>query len=119
MNIEETLLRIEADIKAIHEVFGFQENWRKYPLRNMTLEWFIATASAVCIFEAGCEITADMIAKGDKIYSSNILATYQAPGYTAFVVDTQCDGNIFFEVYRDELKILDPELVNAYEENWG
>jgi hypothetical protein len=40
----------------------------------------------------------------------------QADGHSAFILDTQTDGNKFFTVFRDSLRITDPILVQVAED---
>lgn len=102
LTILERLQRIHEDEDAIYKQLGFIEDWRVYPFDNQThvswcqtgntVQWFggIATAEDIEYFKES----------GEAVFSAeSIRGVYTCPeqGLTAFVLNTGCAGNIFFD----------------------
>jgi len=118
--IEETLARMSLDERDIHNFSGFKAKWREYPIDNCTTTQWILSGPRIYTFTEGIEITPDVIKKGVDLFTvTSIGEHYRAGGYSAFVADTGADGNIFFSIYKDSLRITDPELIALCEEFWG
>jgi len=112
LGILERLKRITEDEQAINEQLGFEGHWRVYPFDNQThASWLvvddrvvyfngIATPEDIEAFKE-CEgnYYSGLIVRGAKSYHN------KEQGLTAFVLNTECDGNIFFTIFKDELRL--------------
>ena len=96
--------------KAIHEYFGYQENWVAIPLDNSAIEceWSLhqdEDGRGVVKYINNGELYSG------EIYTQRFLEkwVYETPHYTMVCVDTHTDGNKFLMVFDNGLKKEDVE----------
>lgn len=115
--VQEILEQLVNAERALYDAFSYQPEWRAYPLDDKSDVPWILNRDKVLFFNPGTTVTAEMIEDGAH-YSGDLHrpAHMQADGHSAFIIDTQTDGNKFFTVFRDSLRITDPVLVQVAED---
>jgi hypothetical protein len=84
---------------AIFRAFGFKGAWRYYPIDDMrNMHWF-ATSRRVtwAVRPVGEAVDSDEYHCVAEVRHG----PFHVDGLTAFAVDTQCDGNVFFMIFDD------------------
>jgi hypothetical protein len=81
---------------AIHAFFGFEGEWRVRPIDDATNYFWSNDDHGVHYADSEEELKSGE----GHCYSSEILRpALLGDGYTAFIVDTHCDGNQYFMVF--------------------
>lgn len=122
MTISELLKTYNETLKALHEAFGYVENWRVFPVEDYSDEhWMICEEQLV---RSSAPFTHATIEEGTEIYTGVIYTqrhlskhVYRAETHTMALVDTRCDGNILLFVLDNTKECLDPALVEAFAES--
>lgn len=92
--------------QQVHEYFDYQEDWRVFPLADLTHRIWAEDGSTV--FSADSQEDFD---KQDGFYYESLVyhqrhlpkAVYPGKDFTMIVVDTQCDLNILLSVFDNSL----------------
>lgn len=117
--------------KAIHDHFGYTEDWVTIPLDDRTdAYWFLDQkengTGKVVFGEDGEPLTPETIEEGARIYS-NVIYTqrflpkwvYRTKDYTMICVDTRTDGNKYLAVFDNSREQDDESLKWAHSSRWG
>lgn len=91
---------------AIHEYFGYEENWVEIPIEDtrdyvwMVNDDQVSFAETIDDFSGGNHYT-------DEIYTQRYLKKYVYRGedYTMICVDTHTDGNKFLRIFDNKKEI--------------
>lgn len=105
--------------KEIYEYFGYEENWRVFPIDDATdYYWRMVGEGPGTVYFA--DIVEDPEDKDDEnnnysneIYTQRHLPkrVYRGKDYTMIVVDTQTDGKKFLSIFDNSKEIKElPEL---------
>lgn len=115
--------------QAIHDYFGYVEDWVTIPLDDHTDDyWMIAgpedTNSAVVY--SPDPLTIESVEAGNTIYSGRIYTqrflhkwVYRAEDYTMVCVDTRVDGNKYLMIFDNSKETKEPSLAKAYNDRWN
>lgn len=92
--------------KEIYEFFGYEEEWKVYPLDDCTEYYWFVTDSQVWFFDSQeAYVTNDgMHMYSNELYGKN-RGVYPTRKYTMIRVDTNTDGNKFLMIL-DNSKML-------------
>lgn len=115
--MKELLNKYAALEKQILDWFGFTPEWHVYPISNETnSHWMIFRNKVAYSPEP---YTPDSIEKGAGLYTAEVIRPpLSANGFTALVVNTQCDGNYFLMIFDNSKECTDPALKELCEECW-
>lgn len=99
--------------KQLYEYFGYEENWRVFPIDDATAYyWRLEGEGPGTVYFA--DTVEDLEDKDDRgnYYSSEIYTqrhlekwVYRGKDYTMIVVDTQTDGNKFLSIFDNSKEI--------------
>ena len=103
------LRQAEASTTAVHQYFGYDEDWVTIPLRDMTDSYWHLTGPTGTVYYADSE---DELETGVGNYYSAVVYTqrflpkwvYETDDYTMICADTQCDGNKFLMIFDNAKK---------------
>ncbi len=94
-------------LAGIHEMFGYREDWRSFPLEDCRDYYWKIEDDEVYYSEDEFTCTED------STYSSPVYTyrhlnkyVYTTSELTMVLVDTQCDFNIFLMIFSNEKKVL-------------
>lgn len=93
----------------LYKYFGYEEDWHVYPLDDRTeYFWFISEDNSAVYYAEKVE---DFVWEEGKYFEDDIIANKIYPGkdYTAMLVDTHADGNMFLAIFKDEFKVARPD----------
>lgn len=96
-------------LEKIYKYFEYDEDWHIYPLDDRTeFPWFVEDDYVYYALNkeklfGGDDVFCDYLFKGKK-------GIWVGKEYTAMLVDTQTDGNMFLAIYSNELKQETPPL---------
>lgn len=113
---------LDAYLEAIQDVyayFDYQEHWRVYPIDDCReMYWMMVRSDKVVWSDE--PFTEETITEGNRIYSGEIYHTpiYRKEKYTAMIVDTNTDGNIFLMIFDNTKEELRQDMKELYNENW-
>lgn len=110
------LLKDYKDLeKEIYNYFSFEENWRVYPIEDSTQsEWSLTYSEIVYSNNLREDYKNEANYFGGALYSANSI--YRTELYTGIIIDTECDGNIFFMIFDNAKEIKDLENDSVLEE---
>ncbi len=105
--------------KQIFEYFGYQENWRVFPIDDCRGSLWTTDGTKVVRFADELEAFSTGNFYENEIYTQRHLPkwVYRGPEFTMIVVDTHTDGNKFLQIFDNakELNFAEiSELVDAY-----
>ena len=86
---------LKACEQAIHEYFGYKEEWRIYPIANYLHYFWIIDGGNLLFSEVRFDIKTKRGYFDHWIVRNKI---FRKEDYTAAIVDTQTDMNIFFVI---------------------
>ena len=96
--------------KEIHKLFGYVQEWRVYPIQDMTgVYWCVPQHSD---YELRFSQTIDGLGADigdDPEYSVEVKRIFACDGFTMLHVDTHTDGNQFLYILDNKKKIILPE----------
>lgn len=111
-------------LKAIHEAFGYTEQWRVFPLEDRRDSYWMRHAYSFAYSDV--PFTEENVISGATTCSAEIYTqrhltqwVYEADGYVMALLDTRTDGNIFLMVFRADRECTDPALKTLHRECWG
>lgn len=110
--------------QAVHEFFGYAQQWRDIPISDDTGCWWYLSGEGHgdrVLFGDGD--VRESVSSGD--YYANAIYTqrhlprwvYRTETHTMVCVDTQSDFNVFLAIFDNAKEITDPELVEFIREN--
>jgi hypothetical protein len=116
--------------QAIHDYFGYVEDWVTIPLDDHTDDYWMITGpedrSTTSVVYSPTPFTMQSIVDGNTLYGGRIYTqrflnkwVYRAKDYTMVCVDTECDGNKYLMVFDNTKETKDAALMQAYKERWG
>lgn len=129
------LNKYNASVKSIHRFFGYEGDWKVYPIEDNTDYYWFINHGRVCFYQNMEQY--DKILKeytdilensedefGEKqefelselsgyfenwvVYVDGKERIFEKDKYTAIIVDTQTDGNEFFSIWDNSKKIIPP-----------
>lgn len=94
----------------IYNYFNYEEEWRVFPIADYTrYYWKLSseTRPDSVMFSDSKEIVLEEDGNSKYFYHEEICRGQVMTGkeYTAIIVDTNTDGNIFFSVFSNDKKI--------------
>jgi len=102
--------------KAVHDYFGYQEDWVVIPLDDCTKYYWHLTGEGSGDQVLFAEEEGDVGRKDGNYYSHEIYTqrylkewVFRAEDYTMVVADTHTDGNKFLCIFDNKLEILEIE----------
>ena len=111
--------------RRVHELVGYEEQWRIYPLEAQTGVAWMLFDHKVAWAVPEHPLDASTISEGKHHGSGAICASRDAEKHVLrtethamVIVDTQCDGNVVMMVFENAREVTDPELKKLYEECW-
>lgn len=93
--MKDLLKTMDEAIEKVEEYFGFEQEWRVYPIDDRTDDVWSTDGHWVRSNYEDEDYAEDVVING-KIYVKE--------DYTAILVDTQCDGNKFLAVFDNAKK---------------
>jgi hypothetical protein len=119
MNTKETIDKYFELQDAVHEAFGYVEDWVAIPLDDKrdyywTLDASLNTKGEIAAGEVRFAETIEALEdwEAGEYYSNEIYAqrflpkwVYEADGYTMICVDTHTDGNKFLQIFDNEKRV--------------
>lgn len=123
---------IRQTLQAIHDYFGYKEDWVTIPLEDLTDQhWFLTgdgsggPNSAHLVYSAE-PLTKEVVRAGRKIYSGPVYTqrflprwVYRTERYTLVSYDTRTDGNKYLAVLDNARECHDPTVVEVWRHCWG
>jgi hypothetical protein len=95
--------------KAIHNFFGFTEDWRVLPIEDATDVYWYVDSGEVMYSNSKEKLAAYMAGddEGDEIYGGEQYhgIRIDKEGSTLIGLNTQCDGNVFLMVFDSTKEI--------------
>jgi hypothetical protein len=109
--------------KQILEAFGYQEEWRHYPIDDCRGDYWMLTKSGSIVVHSPEPFTEKSISSGSAIYVGHRhhkehIWRKPSLGLTLTHVDTQYGGNIFLSIFSNDKEENNPDLIKFYEEHW-
>lgn len=103
MKLLDTLVQTE---KAIHQYFGYEEDWKVLPIQNYTsFYWYIEDGSVYYGDTPKEALLADACYCDSILYRDGI---HRKDDFTMIAVDTQTDGNKFLSIFDNTKEIQNP-----------
>lgn len=125
--IKEALAQYVDAEKRLHELFGYVQQWRAFPIEDCTDSYWMDFSERGYGKIAWADRPWDepMIKAGKEHYSGIVYTQrhlskwiYRTPTHTMALIDTQCDMNIILMVFDNAKKCGDEKLMNFYTEHW-
>lgn len=113
--------------RAIHEAFGYRENWCVIPLDDRRSEhWMLVGGDdGTCVWSPD-PLTIASVKDGKTIYSGSIYTqrflkkwVYRTTAHVLVSVDTMTDGNKFLMIFDADKECTDEAVHEAWEKRWG
>ena len=125
LNIGKHLEKISLLESQIYKTFSYNGDWRVYPINNCLDYYWISDKNKVYFVDVFENINEKLLSNKDfslnqltefvideelYTYSELIikeLGNSKCNRYTAFIIDTQCDGNKFFSIFTNKNNYYD------------
>lgn len=93
--------------KQIFEYFGYEENWRVFPIDDCRGSIWSTDGSSVVRFADQMEDFSSGNYYENEIYTQRHLSkwVYRGPEFTMIVVDTHTDGNKFLQIFDNAFEV--------------
>lgn len=115
--------------KAIHEYFGYKEDWVTIPMESLLgYHWMLTggdeTGAGATFVYADKPFTKSLVKSGNiygaPVYTQRFLPkwVYRTETHTLISVDTRTDGNKFLYIVDNALECKDQTLKDLYTEKW-
>lgn len=126
MNLKDMLdkyFKRDALEREIFKAFGYEEQWRAFPLWDVRAEYWMRSRDTSIAFHKE-PFTKENIIEGR--HSSCVLyktmhmtkSVFEAEGLVMVLGDTQCDGNIALFILDASRECKDEELLRLYDDCW-
>jgi hypothetical protein len=116
--IQKILAQITSAEKALYNAFSYEEEWTVYPLDDKSgCPWILLRHKVLFLSDSEKTFTRELIEDGGNYSSVRYRPAHmKADGHSAFILDTQTDGNKFFTVFQDKLRVTDLHLIQMAEQ---
>jgi hypothetical protein len=128
MNLADELNTYFAAEKRIHELFGYQEQWRVLALSDQRdAYWMLVGGEGVDAHYvySMAPFSVESLRSGKEIYGGTIYTyrhlnkwVYRTPEHVMVLVNTGQDLNQFLMVFDASKECVDPVLRQVYSEEW-
>lgn len=121
--IETALAQYNEAEDKLHELFGYEQQWRLFPIEDHTEDWWMDLRTKFAWAEK--PFSDPLIIEGSEHYSGEVYTyrhlkdfVFRAETHTMALIDTNCDGNIILMVFDNTKECTDKAMKLLYEEHW-